>query len=98
MNKKQFAGLLAGVRQMRRHMRGEKVPGARETKIEGIHPRKIGMASGLSQAEFAGLIGVSIKTLQNWEQERTKPAGPARALLKIVAANPKAAINALHAA
>lgn len=98
MNKKQFAGLLAGVQQMRRHMRGEKVTGIRETRIEEIHPRTIRLASGLSQAEFAGLIGVSIKTLQNWEQDRTKPAGPARALLKIVAANPKAAVRALHAA
>ena len=98
MNKKQFEGLLAGVRQMHRHMRGKAVPGARETKVDSVHPRKIRLASGLSQADFAHLIGVSVKTLQNWEQDRTQPAGPARALLKIVAANPSAAIKALHAA
>jgi len=98
MNKKQFEGLLAGVRQMDRHMRGKSVPGARVTKVDAIQPRKIRLASGLSQADFAHLIGVSVKTLQNWEQERTQPAGPARALLTIVAANPKAAIKALHAA
>jgi putative transcriptional regulator len=54
-------------------------------------------AAGLSQSEFAELIGVPLKTLQNWGQKRTQPAGPARALLKIVAANPKAAIKAVHA-
>jgi putative transcriptional regulator len=98
MNKKQFAGLLAGVRQMDRHMRGKPVPGVRVTKVNVIQPREIRLASGLSQADFAHLIGVSVKTLQNWEQERTQPAGPARALLKIVAADPKAAVKALHAA
>jgi putative transcriptional regulator len=38
-----------------------------------------------------------VRTLQNWEQHRTRPTGPARALLKIVASNPKSAIEALHA-
>jgi putative transcriptional regulator len=98
MDKKQFAGLLAGVRQMGRHMQGKPVPGARVTKVASIEPAKIRAAAGLSQSEFAELIGVPLKTLQNWEQKRTQPAGPARALLKIVAANPKAAIKALHAA
>lgn len=44
----------------------------------------------------AKLIGVNLRTLQNWEQHRTRPAGPARALLRIVASNPKSAIEALH--
>ena len=98
MDKKEFASLLAGIRQMGRHMRGKPVAGARVTKAADIQPKKIRLAAGLSQAEFAQLIGVPVKTLQNWEQQRTQPAGPARALLKIVAANPKAAIKALHAA
>jgi putative transcriptional regulator len=96
MNKKEFAGLLAGVRQMGRHLRGKRVPGARVVAVQALQARKIRLASGLSQSEFAQLIGVPLKTLQNWEQERTSPTGPARALLKIVAANPKAAIAALH--
>jgi len=97
MDKKQFAGLLAGVRQMDRHLRGRRVPNVRVTRVEAIHARKIRLAAGLSQSQFARLIGVPVKTLQNWEQKRTQPAGTARALLKIVAANPKAAIEALHA-
>ncbi|MGH8489855.1 MAG: helix-turn-helix domain-containing protein [Gammaproteobacteria bacterium] len=97
MDKKLFQGLLEGVRQMGAHMRGENVPGSRVTALEDIQPRQIREAAGLSQAEFARLIGVPVKTLQNWEQKRTRPTGPARALLKIVAADPKAAIQALHA-
>ncbi len=52
---------------------------------------------GLSQGDFARLIGVSVKTLQNWEQNRRQPTGPAAALLKIVATAPDVALKALHA-
>jgi len=52
--------------------------------------------TGMSQTRFAFLIGVKPKTLQNWEQRRVRPAGPARELLKIVDANPQA-LSALHA-
>ena len=57
--------------------------------------RTIREAANISQSQFAKLIGVNLRTLQNWEQQRTQPTGPARALLKIVASNPKA-IEALH--
>ena len=45
-------------------------------------------STGLSQTRFAYLIGVKPKTLQNWEQRRVRPTGPARALLTIVEVNP----------
>jgi putative transcriptional regulator len=50
-----------------------------------------------SQAEFARMIGVSVSTLQNWEQGRRHPEGPARALLRVTAANPDAVAQALGA-
>ena len=50
----------------------------------------------LTQDEFAALIGVSSRTLQNWEQGHRRPRGPARALLMIAAADPRAALRALH--
>ena len=50
-----------------------------------------------SQSEFAMMIGVSVSTLQNWEQGRRRPEGPAQALLKIAATNPKALEEALTA-
>ena len=57
--------------------------------------RTIREAAHISQSQFAKLIGVNLRTPQNREQQRTQPTGPARALLKIVASNPKA-IEALH--
>jgi putative transcriptional regulator len=44
--------------------------------------------AGLSQAEFAAAIGVSKRTLENWEQGRAKPTGPAEVLLNLVASDP----------
>lgn len=52
---------------------------------------------GLSQSEFARLMRVSIKTLQNWEQHRRNPTGPAAALLKIISTAPDMALKTLHA-
>jgi putative transcriptional regulator len=48
------------------------------------------MKTGLSQSEFAALLGVSIRTLQGWEQGRKQPSGAARTLLAIAASNPRA--------
>ena len=45
----------------------------------------------LSQRDFANFFGVSVKTLQNWEQNRRKPTGPAEALLRLIAAQPRLA-------
>lgn len=53
--------------------------------------------SGLSQARFAAVLGVSTRTLQEWEQGRRTPTGPARALLKAVANDPEHVLKALHA-
>lgn len=48
--------------------------------------------TGLSQSEFATLIGVSVRTLQGWEQGRKPPRGAARTLLAIASTNPKAVL------
>ena len=49
--------------------------------------------TGLSQAAFAKLLGVSVRTLQEWEQGRRAPSGPARTLLAIAHQNPKALLD-----
>jgi len=51
----------------------------------------------VSQNQFALMIGVSKSTLQNWEQGRREPEGPAKALLRVVDKNPKAVLEALQA-
>jgi|SRR5687767_4805243 putative transcriptional regulator len=97
MDRVHFEQLLKGVKEMKRHMAGQRVRGARTTRLEATDVQAIRKAANISQSQFAKLIGVNLRTLQNWEQGRTRPTGPARALLKIVASNPKSAIEALHA-
>ena len=96
MDKQHFDQLVKGVREMKRHMAGKSVRGARTTAVDEPDVKAIRKAADISQSQFAKLIGVNVRTLQNWEQHRTKPSGPARALLKIVASDPKSAIEALH--
>jgi len=95
MDKQHFDQLVKGVREMKRHMAGKSVRGTRIAEMSAPDVRTIREAAKISQSQFAKLIGVNLRTLQNWEQQRTLPTGPARALLKIVASNPKA-IEVLH--
>jgi putative transcriptional regulator len=97
MNDKQFAELKDAVQMMARHLRGQRVAGLRLRAVPEPDVKAIREAANVSQSDFARLIGINLRTLQNWEQHRSRPTGPARALLKIVASNPRSAIKALHA-
>ncbi len=81
------AEILEGIRQIKRGKVGRIVnyPPVAETRAR----------VGLSQAEFARLLGVSVRTLQEWEQERRVPSGPARMLLAIAHKNPRALLEAV---
>ena len=48
---------------------------------------------GLSQDQFASLLGISVRTLQNWEQGRRTPQGPAKVLLRVAARHPRAILE-----
>lgn len=95
MKREMFEALLGSVREAGAILRGEKKP-SRRIVIGAPDVRGIREQTRLSQSEFADLIGVSIKTLQNWEQDRRHPTGPAAALLKIIAHQPRLAVKAIH--
>ncbi len=71
-------------------------PASRRFTVSPPDVKAVREQMGLSQSEFASLMRVSIKTLQNWEQHRRSPTGPAAALLKIVLTAPDLALKALH--
>ena len=83
-----------------RNIRREILKGLREIK-HGQHGRVVNLPSvasirektGLSQERFATLLGVSVRTLQDWEQGRRAPSGAARTLLLIAERNPKALLD-----
>jgi len=95
MKAKMFEQLLGSVREGGAILRGEK-KASRRFAIDSAGVRSIRERTELSQSEFALLIGVSVKTLQNWEQERRRPTGPAAALLRIIESEPRLALRAMH--
>jgi putative transcriptional regulator len=95
MKKQMFEELLGSVREAGEILRGEKKP-SRRIVIQSSGVRVIRERTSLSQSEFASLIGVSVKTLQNWEQNRRRPTGPAAALLSIIEHDPELAVKAIH--
>lgn len=97
MNDEIFNDLLSSVKEMGKHARGEHVEGIKVSEIPEIDVRALRERVGVSQTVFAALIGVSKRTLENWEQHRVSPSGPAKALLKIFDADPEGAVKALHA-
>jgi putative transcriptional regulator len=96
MRKKDFDNLVGSIRQAGKIRRGEMKP-SRVTEFYAADVRTIRQRLGKSQSEFARMIGVSVATLQNWEQGRRRPVGPARALLKVAAENPQLVAAALGA-
>jgi putative transcriptional regulator len=77
---------------------GKDVPGIRLHIAPAYDVGEIRTKLKLSQREFAQRYGFSIDSIQNWEQGRRVPDGPARTLLAVIAHNPKAVERALLAA
>src|SRR6266446_1227244 len=94
MRKKDFHNLVESIRQAGSIKRGATKP-SRVTECSAVDVRALRQGLGKSQSEFARMIGVSVATLQNWEQGRRQPVGPARALLRVAAANPEVVSAAL---
>jgi putative transcriptional regulator len=89
MNDELFAELLESVREGGAILRGEK-KASRTFTLEAPDVKQIREQYDLSQTEFAALLGISVKTVQNWEQGRRSPHGAARVLLQVAAKHPEA--------
>lgn len=94
MKKANFERLVESLEQAVKIHRGEAKP-SRQFVVRSEDVRAIRAKLRKSQSEFARMIGVSLDTLQNWEQGRRRPVGPARALLLVAARSPRTVERAL---
>jgi putative transcriptional regulator len=85
------AELLEAVREI-------KAGGGRRFMLHVSQATEARLKLGMSQSAFAEMLGVSARTLQDWEQGRRQPSGAAKALLKIATVSPKVVRKALEAA
>ncbi len=81
--------LLQSVREMKAGQ------AARTTFVEPNEVSKVRQIAGMSQAEFANALGISKRTLQEWEQGRRSPSGAAKALIRIAKRHPEVVREAL---
>jgi len=80
--------ILEGIKEIKRHKKDELQ--LRATTLSDPSPAQIIRKKlELSQASFAGLMGVSIRTIQDWEQGRRSPKGPAKSLLRVAEQHPE---------
>jgi putative transcriptional regulator len=94
MSSKLYRELRESIKEAGRIRRGKAKP-SRVFQYDAIDIRKLRESVDVSQAQFARMIGVSKDTLQNWEQGRRRPRGPAKALLRVFEKDPKAVVRAL---
>jgi len=95
MDKALFDDLVQSLKEAKAISKGE-MAASRRHVVMPTDVKAVREKIGLSQSEFAGLMQVSVKTLQNWEQHRRFPTGPAAALLKIVMTAPEVVMKTLH--
>lgn len=89
MKQEMFQELLQSVREAGAIMRGD-MESSRVFIVEKPDVKSIRSKLGISQQEFARMLGISVRTLENWEQKRRVPRGPTRILLKVAETHPEA--------
>jgi len=90
-----FKELAESVKEGGAILRGEKKP-SREAGLDTPDVAAVRQEYNLSQAKFAALLGISVRTLQNWEQGRREPQGPAKVLLRVAARHPRAVLDSVN--
>lgn len=96
MKDEMFAELVASVREGGAILRGDQ-PASRMFTVHPPDIKNIRDGFGLTQEQFAVLLGISVRTLRNWEQGRRVPVGPARVLLQVAARHPEAVLEVVQA-
>ena len=94
MKKELFTELVASLRVGCALLRNE-APAARTFTILPLDIKQLRNDFGLTQEQFAALLGISVRTLRNWEQGRRVPEGPARVLLHVAAKHPEALMDVI---
>jgi putative transcriptional regulator len=95
MNDELFQELEASVREGGAILRGDTKP-SRSFVTGSPDIKRIRATYRLNQAEFATLLGISVKTLRNWEQGRRAPTGPAKVLLRVADKHPDAILDTIE--
>ena len=95
MKKELFNELVDSIKEAGAIRLGKK-RASREHDMTPIDVQSVRNKYGFSQVKFAGLLGISVGTLRNWEQGRRKPGGSARVLLKVVARHPETVLDAVN--
>lgn len=90
-----FKSIEQGLREALAYARGEGEARVHKIDIEGTDVQAIRARTGMSQAEFAEIIGVKKATLASWELRRRRPGGSARVLLALIDKDPKLALRTL---
>lgn len=88
--------LIVSMREVLDHVQGKRTLESQKIEIPRPEVREIRQQYALSQQDFARLFGISIRTLQKWEQGSRLPQGPAKILLSVISKNPKAVWDVLH--
>ena len=90
-----FAELVASLKEGGAILRAEALR-ARSFQIDRLDIKNIRQGYHLTQIQFAAMLGISVRTLRNWEQGRRVPEGPARVLLEVAARHPEAVLDTVR--
>jgi DNA-binding transcriptional regulator YiaG len=88
------APVVADYDSLKRKMMGENVA-VHRIEVRAVDVKALRARLGISQEAFAGRYGLDVATVRNWEQGRTKPEGPAAALLQIIERDPDKVVEML---
>jgi putative transcriptional regulator len=95
LNDELFAELLASVKEGSSILKGEK-NSSHKFHLERLDIKHIREGYNLTQKQFAAMLGISVRTLRNWEQGRRVPEGPAMVLLQVAAKHPEAVLDVIR--